>query len=59
MYDIYSSINGKPSAAIVLKQSYGSNATQVIKDVKTKLEELKNLFQKEWIMKFLMTFLLS
>ena len=27
MYDIYSSINGKPSAAIVLKQSYGSNAT--------------------------------
>mgnify|MGYP003614323750 CR=1 FL=1 len=44
MYDIYSSINGKPSAAIVLKQSYGSNATQVIKDVKPKLEELKNSF---------------
>lgn len=41
MYDIYSSLNGKPSAAIVLKQSYGSNATQVIKDVKAKLAEIK------------------
>ncbi|WP_281324047.1 efflux RND transporter permease subunit [Flavobacterium sp. IMCC34518] len=41
MYDIYSNLNGKPSAAIVLKQSYGSNATQVIKDVKAKLAELK------------------
>jgi len=41
MYDIYSSLNGRSSAAIVLKQSYGSNASQVIKDVKTKLEEIK------------------
>jgi len=41
MYDIYSNLNGKPSAAIVLKQSYGSNANQVIKDVKAKLAELK------------------
>ena len=41
MYDIYSSLNGKPSAAIVLKQSYGSNASQVIKDLKSKLEEIK------------------
>src|SRR6476469_9594190 len=32
MYDIYSNINGKPSAAIVLKQSYGSNARPVIED---------------------------
>ncbi len=47
MYDIYSSLNGKPSAAIVLKQSYGSNASQVIKDVKAKLEEIKkNSFPK-------------
>jgi HAE1 family hydrophobic/amphiphilic exporter-1 len=46
MYDIYSSINGRPSAAIVLKQSYGSNATQVIKDVKAKLAELKKNFPK-------------
>ena len=41
MYDIYSNLNGKPSAAIVLKQSYGSNATQVIEDVKAKLKEIK------------------
>ncbi len=42
MYDIYSNLNGSPSAAIVLKQSYGSNASQVIKDVKEKLKEIKN-----------------
>ncbi|RZJ29977.1 MAG: efflux RND transporter permease subunit [Flavobacterium sp.] len=41
MYDIYSSLNGKPSAALVLKQSYGSNASQVIEDVKAKLAEIK------------------
>lgn len=41
MYDIYSNLNGRPSAAIVLKQSYGSNASQVIKDVKAKLAEIK------------------
>ncbi len=41
MYDIYSNLNGKSSAAIVLKQSYGSNASQVIKEVKAKLEEIK------------------
>lgn len=43
-YDIYSNINGYPSAAIVLKQTYGSNASQVIEDVKKKLEELKKDF---------------
>ncbi|RYY57406.1 MAG: efflux RND transporter permease subunit [Chitinophagaceae bacterium] len=42
MYDIYSNLNGKPSAAITLKQSYGSNASQVIKDVKAKLAEIKS-----------------
>jgi HAE1 family hydrophobic/amphiphilic exporter-1 len=41
MYDIYSTLNGRSSAAIVLKQSYGSNASQVIKDVKAKLKEIK------------------
>ncbi|MGN7720089.1 efflux RND transporter permease subunit [Chitinophaga sp. 22620] len=41
MYDIYSNLNGKPSAAIVLKQSYGSNASQVIEDVKAKMKEIK------------------
>lgn len=46
MYDIYSTLNGKPSAAIVLKQSYGSNASQVIRDVKAKMKELKASFPK-------------
>ncbi|WP_367770284.1 efflux RND transporter permease subunit [Flavobacterium sp. WC2421] len=41
MYDIYSNLNGRPSSAITIKQSYGSNASQVIKDVKAKLEEIK------------------
>ncbi|MBK0383221.1 efflux RND transporter permease subunit [Pedobacter sp. SD-b] len=46
-YDLYSNLNGKSSAAIVLKQSYGSNATQVIEDVKAKLAEIKsNSFPK-------------
>jgi HAE1 family hydrophobic/amphiphilic exporter-1 len=45
MYDIYSNLNGKPSAAIVLKQSFGSNANQVIEDV-TKLETIKKKLPK-------------
>ncbi|WP_031427623.1 efflux RND transporter permease subunit [Flavimarina sp. Hel_I_48] len=40
-FDIYSNLDGKPSASIVLKQTFGSNGSDVIKDVKTKLEELK------------------
>ncbi|SES75127.1 efflux RND transporter permease subunit [Hymenobacter actinosclerus] len=40
-YDIYSNLDGYPSAAIVLKQTYGSNAKDVITEVKAKLEELK------------------
>lgn len=40
-YDIYSNLNGNPSAAIVLKQTYGSNASEVIANCKEKLEELK------------------
>ena len=43
-YDIYSSMNGSPSAAIVLKQTYGSNASEVVEKVKAKLEELKSSF---------------
>ena len=43
-FDIYSNLDGKPSAAIVLKQNAGSNATQVIEEVKTKLDELKKNF---------------
>ncbi|MBB4211494.1 HAE1 family hydrophobic/amphiphilic exporter-1 [Rhodothalassium salexigens DSM 2132] len=40
-YDIYSNLDGHPSAAIVLKQSYGSNAQDVIARVKDKLDEIK------------------
>lgn len=40
-YDLYSKLNGKPSASIVIKQSYGSNASVVIKNIKAKLEEIK------------------
>ncbi len=40
-YDLYSDIDGNPSAAIVLKQTPGSNATEVIEQVKEKLEEIK------------------
>jgi HAE1 family hydrophobic/amphiphilic exporter-1 len=43
-FDIYSNLNGQPSAAIVLKQNFGSNATEVIASVKEKLEELKVRF---------------
>ena len=43
-YDIYSSMNGHPSAALVLKQTYGSNASEVIEKVKAKLEDLKKSF---------------
>ena len=41
MYDIYSSLNGHPSAAITLKQAYGSNARNVIQNVKKTLTPLQ------------------
>ena len=40
-YDLYSDLDGDPSAAIVLKQSPGSNAATVIEQVKEKLREIK------------------
>lgn len=43
-FDIYSNLDGHPSASIVLKQNYGSNASDVIKSVKAKLEEMKESF---------------
>jgi HAE1 family hydrophobic/amphiphilic exporter-1 len=43
-FDIYSNLDGHPSAAIVLKQNYGSNASEVIAEVKAKLEEMKASF---------------
>ena len=43
-FDIYSNLDGHPSASIVLKQNYGSNANDVIKEVKAKLEEMRPNF---------------
>lgn len=43
-FDIYSNLDGRPSSAIVLKQTYGSNAIQVIESVKEKLKELEESF---------------
>lgn len=43
-FDIYSNLDGHPSASIVLKQNYGSNANEVIEQVKAKLEEMKETF---------------
>ncbi|RCS47607.1 multidrug transporter [Bremerella cremea] len=40
-YDLYSDIDGYPSASIVLKQIPGSNASDVIAQVKEKLREFK------------------
>lgn len=41
MYDIYSTLNGHPSAAITLKQAYGSNARDVIQNVKKTMSRLQ------------------
>jgi HAE1 family hydrophobic/amphiphilic exporter-1 len=43
-FDIYSNLDGHPSAAIVLKQNYGSNASDVIAEVKSKLDAMKGNF---------------
>ena len=43
-YNIYSDKDSFPSASMVLKQSYGTNASTVIEEVKAKLEELKKTF---------------
>ena len=40
-YNLYSDMDGLPSAAIVLKQTPGSNAGVVIEEVKDKLNEIK------------------
>ncbi|QJD79768.1 efflux RND transporter permease subunit [Spirosoma rhododendri] len=42
--NIYSNLDGHPSAAIVLRQNYGSNASDVIDEVKEKLEVMKESF---------------
>ncbi|KOY84584.1 multidrug transporter AcrB [bacterium 336/3] len=43
-FDIYSSKDGYPSASIVLKQNFGTNASELIKQVKIKLDELNKDF---------------
>ena len=43
-FDIYSNKDGYPSSAIILKQNYGSNASEVIEQVKEKMKELKGSF---------------
>ncbi|GAA4408518.1 efflux RND transporter permease subunit [Nibrella viscosa] len=43
-FDIYSNLDGQASAAIVLRQNYGSNASDVIDEVKEKLEVMKASF---------------
>ena len=43
-FDIYSNLDGKASAAIVLRQNYGSNASDVIEQVKEKLTVMKESF---------------
>jgi len=40
-FDIYSNLDGDPSASIVLKQTFGSNGNDVIDAVKEKLVELE------------------
>lgn len=43
-FDIYSNKDGYPSASIVLKQNFGSNASKVIEQVKVRLDEMKKDF---------------
>lgn len=43
-FDIYSDVDGHPAASVVLKQAPGSNAAEVIDEVKQTLEELKESF---------------
>lgn len=43
-FDIYSNLDGYPAASIVLKQTVGSNASEVIAEVKTQLKEMEQYF---------------
>ena len=43
-FDIYSNLDGDPAASIVLKQTVGSNASDVIEEVKANLKEMKKDF---------------
>jgi HAE1 family hydrophobic/amphiphilic exporter-1 len=43
-FDIYSDVDGHPAASVVLKQAPGSNAAEVIAEVKRTLEDLRPSF---------------
>ena len=43
-FDIYSDVDGHPAASVVLKQAPGSNAAEVIAEVKKTLEEMRSSF---------------
>jgi HAE1 family hydrophobic/amphiphilic exporter-1 len=40
-FDVEAKLNGKPAASIMIKQLPGSNASDVIKDIKERLSEIK------------------
>lgn len=49
-YNMISMTDGKPSASIMIKQRPGSNAREVIQNIKAKMEEIKeSSFAPEWI----------
>ncbi|MEZ4334957.1 MAG: efflux RND transporter permease subunit [Myxococcota bacterium] len=43
-FDIYSDVDGHPAASMVLKQAPGSNAAEIIEEVKATLDELEESF---------------
>lgn len=43
-FDIYSNLDGQPSSSIVLKQTLGSNGSEVIAAVKEKMKEMEKEF---------------
>lgn len=43
-YNIYSNVDGYPAASILFRQTAGSNASEVIENIKLKLEDLKKDF---------------
>ena len=43
-YDIKSYFNGKPSAALAIRQAAGANALDTAKAIKTKMEEMSHFF---------------
>ena len=46
-YDVISKENGKPSAAVLLKQRPGTNANEVIGNIKKRMDELKKNFNAD------------